>query len=302
LQTDLTGPSLTRPWRAPERRTGQELIVIESITRSVFYFGPAGYPEGSKNPIDALERVRKLGLNALEVEFVRQVRMEESKAKNIGLKAEELGILLSAHAPYYVNFNSSNRTTVRKSVEWVVKTTRIADLMGAWLIVIHAASYSRKSPNAATKAVIRGMKRCRETMEEESLRPMLGLETMGRKGTWGTLREIGIVMEEVEGVVPVLDFGHLHARDGGRFRSVTDFQEVMDELESIYGGRMHFHFSCIEYTEAGESRHLPLEAKEPDFSLLAEALRPLRKSVTIISETPLPEEDAVRMKRMLAPF
>lgn len=267
----------------------------------MFNVGPAGYPSGSKNPIDALERVHRLGLNALEVQFVRQARMEEGKAKRMGSKAEELGILLSAHAPYYANFNSVNRTTVRKSMEWVVKTARIADLMGAWVIVIHAASYSGKSSKVVTRAVIRGMRRCTETMEEEGLRPMLGLETMGGRGTWGTLREIGDVMEEVDRAMPVLDFGHLHARDGGRFRSVTDFQEAIDEFESMYYGRMHCHFSCIEYSEAGEIRHLPLEAKEPDFSLLAKALRPVQRKVTIVSETPLPEKGALRMKKMLVP-
>ncbi|MDD1768831.1 MAG: TIM barrel protein, partial [Methanomassiliicoccales archaeon] len=289
-----------RRLRMPEAGIRQGLIVSRCITCVVFYVGPAGYPIGSKNPIDALERVRGLGFNALEVEFVRQARMDEGKARSIGSKAEELGILLSAHAPYYVNFNSVSRATVNKSVEWVVKTARIADLMGAWVIVIHAASYSGRSPEAATKAVIRGLKRCRVTMEEEGLRPMLGLETMGRKGTWGTLREIRDVMEDVGGSIPVLDFGHLHARDGGRFRSVADFQGAMDEVESMYEGDLHCHFSCIEYSGAGEIRHLPLEAKEPDFSLLAKVLRTSRKNVTVISETPLPEKGALRMKRILA--
>jgi deoxyribonuclease-4 len=266
----------------------------------VFYFGPAGYPAGSKSPVDALDRVRKLGLNALEVQFVRQARMDEGKAREVGAKAEELGVLLSAHAPYYVNFNSVDRATVRKSGEWVIKTARIAHQLGAWVIVIHAASYVGKDPKVATKSVVRGMRRCREKMNRENLRPMLGLETMGRKGAWGTLQEIGKVMEEVDGVVPVLDFGHLHARDGGRFRSVADFREAVDEVRSIYGGHLHCHFSCIEYTQSGERRHLPLNAKDPDFSLLAKVLVTERENVTMISETPSPEKGALRIKRIMS--
>ena len=92
----------------------------------MLFVGPAGYPEGSKDPLDALERVKALGLNALEVQFVRQARMGEEKARNIGKRARKLGILLSAHAPYYINFNSRNRDTVDKSVKWVLRPAEIA--------------------------------------------------------------------------------------------------------------------------------------------------------------------------------
>lgn len=275
------------------------IYYIESIMRVMLYFGPAGYPEGSKSPIDALEIVHRLGLNALEVQFVRQARMEERKARSFGSRAEELGILLSAHAPYYINFNSVKRTTVNKSVEWVLRTARIADQMGAWVIVFHAASYSGKSPRRATNAVIRGLQRCKELMEEEGLNSKLGLETMGKEGTWGTLAEIGEVIKVVEGVVPVVDFGHIHARSNGYFGSAGDFREIIDEVEAIYDDHMHCHFSCIEYTDAGEKRHLPLAAKDPDFSFLAEVLTGIHRNATVISETPLLEKDALRMKNMV---
>jgi deoxyribonuclease-4 len=83
--------------------------------------GQAGYPAGSRGPIDAVERVAAMGFSALEIQFVRQVRMDEAKAKEAGRKASELGVMLSAHAPYYVNFCSSNQETREKSVEWVLK-------------------------------------------------------------------------------------------------------------------------------------------------------------------------------------
>jgi len=74
-------------------------------------------------------------------------------------------------------------------------------------------------------------------------------------------------------------------------------------------GPLHCHFSCIEFTEAGERRHLPLDRKTA-------GLRPLRRlhkggklEVTIISETPEPEEGAKRddedlanVKPVRAPF
>ena len=71
---------------------------------------------------------------------------------------------------------------------------------------------------------------------------------------------------------------------------------VVEEARSMFSGRLHCHYSCIEYTKAGEKRHLPLSAKDPIFSLLAPALQALSGECTIICETPLPVADAVAMR------
>ena len=69
-------------------------------------FGPAGYPPGSKTPKDALDTIKGLGLDALEVEFVRGAKISEEKAKDTGALAKKRDIRLSAHAPYFISFNS----------------------------------------------------------------------------------------------------------------------------------------------------------------------------------------------------
>ena len=53
-------------------------------------FGPAGYPAvGSKSdPVKSLEYTRELGLDALEVEFVRGARITEERAREIGQVAK----------------------------------------------------------------------------------------------------------------------------------------------------------------------------------------------------------------------
>jgi len=258
--------------------------------------GPAGYPEGSKGPVDAVERCAKLGFNALEVQFVRQARMAEDKAIALGKRANELDVLLSAHAPYYINFNSLNPETVRKSREWVLKTVRLAHLMKAYVVVIHAASYSGGEPSKATRAALTGLRECRRTMEQEGTEEvLLGLETMGKRGSWGTLAEIADVSSQLQGTVPVVDFAHLHARSGGGLDSVERFRAVLEEACSMCNGRLHSHYSCIEFTEAGERRHLTLGERQPDFSLLVQALKGWKGELTIISETPAPENGAREM-------
>jgi deoxyribonuclease IV len=263
--------------------------------------GPAGYPVGSKGPIDAVERAQVAGFTALEMQFVRQARMQESIAVEAGAKARELGLSLSAHAPYYINFNSTNPETVNKSEQWVLLTARIAHWLGAKVIVMHAGVTQDNDRKGCTEQVAKGISSCRDKLKEEGIGDvLLGLETGGKKVAWGTLEEVRSVMDQVEGVVPVIDFGHLHARSDGGMRTQGDFQNVLDEYHRIYGGPLHCHFSCIEFTEAGERRHLPLDRKQPDFALFADCIRDGELDVTIISETPEPEEGAKEMQRILA--
>ncbi len=247
-----------------------------------------------------MERVAAAGFTALEVQFVRQARMDEAKAAEAGRRAKDLGVVLSAHAPYYINFCSANQTTREKSFDWLLKSARLCHILGAWVVVVHAASYSGAGPEECSAKVEEALGQCRERMSKEGIGDVsIGLETMGKKGSWGTLREIKDVMASVDGVVPVLDFAHLHARYGGSLRAQKDFEQVLDEVASFYSGRLHCHFSCIEYTEQGERRHLPLEAKEPDYRHLARILKARKSEATLISETPPPVDGAKGMLRLL---
>lgn len=266
----------------------------------MFYIGPAGYPEGSKNPLDALERVRAKGLNALEVQFVRQARMGEEKSRSIGERARQLGIYLSAHAPYYINFNSRSEETVEKSIQWVVRTAEIAQNMGARIVVLHAALYHGKEPREVTEVVIASLERCLAIMRENGLDgPLLGLETAGKKAAWGRIEEIGEVVRSMDQVVPVLDFGHLHAIRGGALRASNKIRECVEEVQSFHKGNLHCHYSSVEFSDKGERKHLPLEKGEPPFESIACVLREWSGDVTIISETPSPTEGACRMLEIL---
>lgn len=268
------------------------------IGLGMIHVGPAGYPPGSKGAIKAVENVKALGLGALELQFGRSVNLSVEKAKELGPRAQELGILLSAHAPYYINFNSDKEGKA-KSEDWLLRSLRSTDACGGRIVVVHAASYMGRGSEKATRAVVESLKRVRRTVVDEGLSPIIGLETMGKVGSWGTYEEIAKVMDQVEGVEPVTDFAHLHARGQGCLRSADDFRSVLDQVMDITPGRLHCHFSCIEYTDKGEKRHLLLEAKDPDYSLLSGLLPAIGRDLTMICESPDPSGDAVRWKGML---
>jgi deoxyribonuclease-4 len=265
-------------------------------------FGPAGYPSEGKTPEGSLRYTKEIGLNALEVEYVRGVRTTPERAKAIGKAAKDLDIRLSCHAPYFVSFNSEEQETREKSIAWVMDTVRAAHDLGAYIIVIHAASYG-KSPDTALGSVIDGLRKCKEKMDDEGIKDViLGVETMGKKGQFGTLKEIAKVMESVDGVRPVLDVAHVHARDVGCLKTKEHMAGLVEEYFSLCGEIAHFHISCIKYGERGEIAHLPLSAKDPDMQLLADALADSKRDCTFICESPLIAEDAVVFRNMFPQY
>lgn len=265
-------------------------------------FGPAGYPSEGKTPEGSLKYTKSIGLDALEVEFVRGARITRERAEAVGKAAKELDIRLSCHAPYFISFNSEDPETREKSIGWVMDTVRAAHSLGAYIIVIHAASYG-KSPGTAAGSVIGGLLKCKEKMDDEGIKDViLGVETMGKKGQFGTLKEISEVMDSVDGVRPVLDIAHVHARDSGCLRSKEDMVRLTDEFFRLCGDTAHFHISCIKYGDRGEISHLPLSSKDPDMQFLADALEDSKQDCTFICESPLIAEDAVVFRDMFPKY
>ena len=181
-------------------------------------------------------------------------------------------------------------------------TVRAAHNLGAYIIVIHAASYG-KSPETATQSVIDGLSKCRNVMDDEGIHDViLGVETMGKTGQFGTMKEISEVMDSVDGVRPVLDVAHVHARGRGCLRTVDDMKSLIDEFFPMCGEIAHFHISCINYGSKGEISHLPLDAKEPDMQILADLLDGSSQDCTFICESPLIEKDAVVFRDMFPSY
>jgi deoxyribonuclease-4 len=133
----------------------------------------------------------------------------------------------------------------------------------------------------------------------------MGPETMGRHYQLGTLNEILSLCEEVAQTQLVVDWGHLHARDGGRFKTVDDFRKLAENVENRLGTEvvrdMHCHFTKIEFTDKGERRHHIMDEMGygPDFSMLAEVIAEFKLKPVIISESPILDMDAIKMRDIL---
>ena len=271
-------------------------------------FGPGGnsesfYAAGNKSTLQAPAFVRAMGLGAYEFEAGNGVRGTAATFAAIGAAAREQGIEMSLHTPYYISLSGTDPEKRLKSIDYIKQSLEAARLLGADTIVIHAGSATKIS---RAEAMALASDTLLKTIEAVGDTPIhLGLETMGKINQLGTLEEIVELCRLDPHFYPVVDFGHLNARArGGYFPDRDSYRRVFDTVANGLGDEkaryMHCHFSKIEYTDAGEKRHLTFAdtVYGPGFEPLAEALVRDDLCPRIISESAGTQtEDALAMQQ-----
>lgn len=261
-------------------------------------FGTAGVPNSSKDrsTIGGVRAIRDLGLDAMEVQFVRGVKMGVEMAKQVKEVAEELDVYLSVHAPYYINLNAEGEK-LKGSIERLKKTIEIGGIF-AKDVVFHPGYYLKHSKDATYRRIRENLKPLVEIASEKgvTLRP----ETTGKPTQFGDLDETLNLCREL-GILPCIDFAHIHARYRA-FNSYEEFCEILERVEKVLGSdslkRLHAHISGIEYGLKGEKRHLNLKQSDFKFKELLRALKDFDVEGTLIVESPNLEEDAIMLKRL----
>jgi len=264
-------------------------------------FGTAGVPNSSngRSTIDGIKRIKELGLDCMEVQFVRGVKMSYETAKNVKMISEVLGIKLSVHAPYYINLNADSEMKVRQSMQRIVDTAKIGSNMGAVDIVFHPGYYMKRTRDVTFKRIKNAIEGLLEITS--NLNVTLRPETSGRREQFGELDEIINLCMDLDGVLPCIDISHIHARTG-RFNSKDEFLTLIKKIEDELGKRvlknMHIHISGIDYSVKGERSHLNL--RESDFNYLdfLEVLKDFSADGMIVCESPNLEEDAIMLKKI----
>ncbi len=266
-------------------------------------FGPAGVPiqcEGSST-IEGVRCCKELGLTAMEMEFVRGVRMNDDYAKEVKKVAKGLDISLSSHAPYYVNLCTDDKQKIKNTKRHILQAARATFLAGGSITVFHPGYYQKKTPEEAYEAAKTVLKEIEAELKKEDIKVRLGAETVGKRSAFGGLDENIRLSRELGMVEPCIDFAHLHARGDFRIKNADDYRAIFNRLEKELGSyvkRFHCHFSEIEYSEKGERNHLPLgTANVPPFKPFMKVLAENGYSGTVICESPKLDIDALKMKK-----
>ena len=264
-------------------------------------FGTAGIPLSAwpQTTIDGIKRIAKLGLGCMEIEFVQGVYLSEADANLVAEAAQSTGVKLSAHAPYYLNFNAHELRKIRASQGILRKAARIASICGAQSLVFHTGFYLGDPPQVAYQAVKKYLTEVLSRLREENINMWLRPEVSGKGSQFGTIEEILELCTELEGIAPCIDFAHWHARSGG-FNSYPEFTAILRQINDKLGkaslDNMHIHISGIAYGQKGEKSHLNLKESDLRYTELLKALKDYSVKGMVICESHNLEGDALLLK------
>ena len=273
-------------------------------------FGTAGNPdrfqaEGFKASKDMPLWLKGKGLDAYEYQCGKGVSVGEATARAIGEKAAQAGIVLSLHAPYFVNPANPDPDSQEKTAGYVLAACRVARWMGAGRVVIHTGALQKRTRADALATARESFKMLRRRCDDEGYEDILLCpETMGKINQLGDLEEVLALSVVTHGLLPCVDFGHLYARSLGALEGQEATARMLDRMAEVLGEEkarcFHSHFSMIEFTpKGGEARHLTFDQTDfgPDYRPLCRELARRGWSPTIICESAGTQDvDALTMK------
>lgn len=205
--------------------------------------------------------VARYGLDCFEYQCGHGVQLSAGTAGKIRAKAEEHGVSLSLHAPYYISLSSSDEQIREKSVGHILKSARALTDLGGVRMVVHSGSLSGMQRGEALELAADTLRRAQQALDENGYgNIVLCPETMGKIGQLGTAEDVAYLCGVDERMTPTIDFGHLNARTFGALREKADFLAVLDLFIDALGmermRRFHCHFSRIAWSNGGEKAHL----------------------------------------------
>ena len=272
-------------------------------------FGPGGNSEafslaGFSSTLDAPKWISSIGLDSYEYEAGNGLSASPSLLAEIGRRAAQHNINMSYHTPYFISLSGVVEEKRLNSINYIRQSIEAARLLGAGTIVVHCGSCAKISRDEAMRLSADTLARTAASVDTYGIK--IGLETMGKVNQLGTLEEVLELCRIDSCFVPVVDFGHLNARDlGGVFKTADDYLRVFDKIDARMGSfiaeNLHCHFSKIEYTTSGEKRHLTFADSVfgPDYEPFVEAIVKGRLTPNVICESAgTQSDDALTMKKL----
>lgn len=265
-------------------------------------FGTAGIPVSTRdrNTIQGIKQVNKLKLDAMELEFVHGVNVSPQLAKQVNQTAKENNIVLTCHAPYYINLNAIEAAKVKASAKRLILAGTRASQCGAWSVAFHPGFYMKEDPAKVYEKIKKVLKQVVQELKHNNADIWIRPETTGKSSAFGDLKEICKLSQEVDNVLPCIDFAHLHARTG-KENSAEEWRDMLSYVEKMLGKtalkNMHCHVAGINYSSKGELNHLNLQKSDLKYNELVKVWKEFKINGVIISESPNIEGDALLLKR-----
>ena len=271
-----------------------------------FKFGtvgsPAATPPRPGGTVGGIQYAASIGLEALELAWVNGVRVGEATCAAIKLAGMENGIVLSVHAPYYINLNGDDEKWPRLRT-YLMDAAHFGNLAGATDIIFHPGTYFGRPVEQVLEVTIPRLRGCVDELRAAGNPVTLRPEISGKAAMLGSLADVLEMAKSIPGVLPCIDFAHLHARLGdGAMNTYAEWISALNLYRSSLGElaiqQLHIHLSGINYGPKGEKNHLVMEEADLDFRNLMRALHDSGAQGRMMCESPVLEVDALKFKAL----
>ncbi|MDP4144783.1 MAG: TIM barrel protein [Bacillota bacterium] len=263
-------------------------------------FGISGHPIGDGSTKftykSAITYLKNIGLDAMELPFVRSVNVTEKNKDEILQSKIENNFYLSAHGSYFINLNADEDEKQEKSLERIINGAEALSKVQGRSLIFHPGFYLKDSKEETFN-----------TIKENLMKlPYFGvdyrLETTGKGTQFGSLEENVQICKEVKTCKLCIDFSHVHARNNGSIKGYDDFIGMLEYVKNELGEEaitdLHVHLSGINYSVKGEKNHLPFQESDFKYEDCMRAFKDFGVKGCIICESPLLEKDALLIKEI----
>lgn len=261
-------------------------------------FGISGLPigDGSKkfNYSSGIEYLKSIGLDAMELPFVRSVNVTDKNRDLILQTKLSKDFYLSAHGSYYINLNADEEEKQNQSLERILQGAKGLMKVGGKSLIFHAGYYLKDSKEETYNTIRDNLLKLPNNLVQYRI------ETTGKATQFGSLEEIVSLCKEIPSCKLCIDFSHIHARYNGKLKNYDDFLQILNYIQQELGNDaledIHIHMSGINYSAKGERNHLPFLESDFNFTHCLKALKDFNVKGCIICESPLLERDALLLK------
>lgn len=261
-------------------------------------FGISGLPIGNGsskfNYASGINYVKSIGLDAMELLFVRSVNVTDKNKDSILKTKIENDFYLSAHGSHYINLNADELEKQEQSIDRIVNGMEALRKVQGRSLVFHPGFYLKDSKEDTYNTIRENLLKLPQGVIDYRL------ETTGKRTQFGTIKELVSLCKEVSYCKLCIDFSHIHARENGSLKCYDDFAEivqyVLNELGRSALDDLHIHMGGINYGEKGEKNHLPLLESDFNYTDCLRALKDYSVKGCVILEGPMVEKDALLLK------
>ncbi|MFL0195924.1 TIM barrel protein [Clostridium sp. WILCCON 0269] len=261
-------------------------------------FGISGLPLGDGttkfNYSSAIDYLASLGLDAMELPFVRFINVTDKNKDSILQKKTENNFYLSAHGSYFINLNADELEKQLQSLERISKCASALSKVNGRSLIFHPGFYLKSSKEETYNTIKQNLLKL--PYEHVDYR----LETTGKGSQFGSLKELVSLCKDVPSCKLCVDFAHIHARYNGALKDYNDFAQILEYIQENLGEEalmdMHIHISGIRYSQKGELNHLPFLESDFNYIECLRALKNFQVKGCIICESPILEKDSLLLK------